>query len=95
MKSKIFKIVLPAFTLMFAVVASLAFTSSSTDAPETYFYEDTAGVCQTVVIEEVNCAEIISEIPCTVSILGTPTQLYVDKLVITGECIKPLWKLAQ
>ncbi len=92
MKSKIFKIVLPALTLMFAITASLAFTSNSADAPERYYFENLAGKCQPIVIEEVDCI-LSGTIPCTVSILGTPYQLYMEKDVITGQCIKPLWEV--
>ncbi len=91
MTSKIFKIGFPVLTLMFAITTSLAFTSNSADAPETYYYEETPVLCSGIVIEETEC-NIFGYIPCTVTILGTPYQLFVD--MSQGTCIIPLWAKA-
>ncbi len=92
MKSKIFKIVLPALTLMFAITASLAFTSNSTDAPETYYYEESPKKCTSIVTEEENCS-CLGTIPCTIQILGTPYHLFEGMHEISSKCVIPLWEI--
>ncbi len=75
MKSNFFKIVLPAFALMIAIMASLAFTSNSSDANVTVFIKPN---CQEAIIDEsklIGCS-IYDGIPCTITILATVYDIY-------------------
>ncbi|MDO5978209.1 DUF6520 family protein [Flavivirga spongiicola] len=88
MKSKIFKIVLPAFALMLAITASLAFTSVENDAAEQtplegwYLNNDTPPVCTKVITtppgSDVNCQTSGADV-CTLFIPGQGLKtIYAD-----------------
>lgn len=75
MKSKIFKIVLPAFALVFAITASLAFTPAENsmveDTPITSAYFQNPDEFNCTHVNQVDCDTVGTEI-CT--ILGGPSD---------------------
>ncbi|WP_330444582.1 DUF6520 family protein [Flavivirga abyssicola] len=86
MKSNFFKIVLPAFALMLAITASLAFTSANNDVAEdttieitTAFYKNGLGnPC--VLVNPVSCqVEFVEDKPCTISLQGVDRQLFMTE----------------
>ena len=105
MKSNFFKIVFPAFALMLAITASLAFTPAEVNMEDDFAqyqveYLDANSVCQTVT--QTKDCQLTGSIACTINIFGTPFDLYLDPndpiastLIppVTTRCTFPLKKI--
>ncbi len=89
MKSNFFKIVLPAFALMIAITASLAFTSNSSDADVIVYIEPG---CQKVFIDESQvpstCETINTGAPCTIIFLGQTYDAYESKPCLGSDLLR-------
>ncbi|WP_330444580.1 DUF6520 family protein [Flavivirga abyssicola] len=99
MKSNFFKIVLPAFALMLAITASLAFTSANNDVAEeedavtiAYYKDGIGNPC----VEEspVSCqVEFVEDKPCTVLIDTVERQLFQNPT--QSSCTVLLYELQE
>ncbi|MDD7888258.1 DUF6520 family protein [Flavivirga sp. 57AJ16] len=81
MKTIFFKIALPAFAFMFAIMASLAFTSVENDIAEdcpitkAWIHHGPDEMC--ILVDPVNCDTVNQDLGlCTVTILKKTEQLY-------------------
>ncbi|AUP78280.1 DUF6520 family protein [Flavivirga eckloniae] len=88
MKSKIFKIVLPAITLIFAITASLAFTAN--EALTDGWYLDSNEECLFITPPE-EC-DITGDEDCTMFIFGTGPNTIIHQ---ESQCLIPLKRPAQ
>ncbi|GAA3586857.1 DUF6520 family protein [Flavivirga amylovorans] len=95
MKSNFFKIVLPAFALMLAITASLAFTPAN-DADvtleqgfiQTLDQQGTITACD----ESIICDAEENAQVCTVG-LGTPIQVFGKQTLSQTSCSKVLYRV--
>ncbi|AXP80866.1 hypothetical protein CJ739_1780 [Mariniflexile rhizosphaerae] len=97
MKSKIFKIVLPAFALVFAITASLAFTPAENgkaeDAPVNKGWYQNPDANNCVQIMPIQCQTDIAPQICTTIVFGVERQLfYTATGDITTPCNITLYK---
>ena len=101
MKTNFFKIVLPAFALMLAITASLAFTPVEEDhvpglcdVTEAFYQNPDANVCQEVLNIECDIADQGLGF-CTIQVGPFTKRLYLKTGITTGPCNVPLYKCAQ
>ncbi|WP_303319149.1 DUF6520 family protein [Flavivirga abyssicola] len=98
MKSKIFKIVLPAFALMLAITASLAFTPANDHVVEdgilvstAYFRNGIQNPC--LQLFPVSCQlEFVEDQICAVNINGLDRALFFTKIQALPSCVTLLYK---
>ncbi|GAA3587430.1 DUF6520 family protein [Flavivirga amylovorans] len=92
MKSNFFKIVLPAFALMLAITASLAFTTNDDFALEQAYIPSVNQQGQDICDESIMCSDIDNGQECTIG-LGTPIQVFgLQTVQGVTKCTKTLWK---
>ncbi|GAA3630504.1 DUF6520 family protein [Flavivirga jejuensis] len=100
MKTKLFKIILPAFAFILAITASFAFTSSKEDIESQQYA--TSGYIQTNLFGSPECHPVFlfpdeycttnfAPFLCTIYYFGQQEQVYQHRLDIT-TCIVPMWR---
>ncbi|TGV02179.1 DUF6520 family protein [Flavivirga rizhaonensis] len=93
MKTFFFKIVFPAFALILAITASLAFKSNTLFSPIAYYNDDNSQKCEAIT-PPVDCDTPITGILCSVNIFGqtnNPRHIYMTKTP-GNECIFVLFR---
>ncbi|WP_303319223.1 DUF6520 family protein [Flavivirga abyssicola] len=96
MKSKIFKTVFPAFALILAISASLAFSPVNNDMAEdatkitTAYYKNGIGIPCPLVTPVLCQLEFVENQACTIQVSGTDRQLFL--IQTQNSCVTLLYK---